>query len=174
MNTNSVSSTGTSALSDLIAKVMDKFDTDKDKKLSQAEFSQFLTGLLEGQVSTPSTSTPNATTNPTPRAADNNNVHVGQFRMRLGGFDHNKMDDPTIPGAMTSKYKAARVFQDYEPKPENIPAVIERLRAQGLNCTQIGIDKIDFGDGYGAIDVIQGAYPGGGVAWQWIPQGEVI
>jgi hypothetical protein len=171
MNTNSATSTGSTALTDLIAKVMDKFDTDKDKKLSQAEFSQFLTGLLEGQVAAPASVTPAATTNPTPRAAEG--IHVGQFRSRLGGFDHYKMDDPTIGGAMTSKYKAARIFQDYEPKPENIPAVIERLRAQGMNPTQIGLDKIDFGDGYGAIDVIQGAYPGGGVAWQWIPQGEI-
>jgi hypothetical protein len=31
-------------------------------------------------------------------------------------------------------------------------------------------DKIDFGDGYGPIDVIQCAYPGGGVAWQWLPR----
>lgn len=170
MNTNSVSATGT-ALTDLISKVMDKFDTDKDKKLSQAEFSSFLTGLLEGQVSTSAVTTPNATTNPTPRASDA--VHVGAFRIKLGGFDHRKMDDPTIAGAMTSKYKAARIFQDYEPKPESLPAVIEKLRAQGVNATQFGIDKIDFGDGYGQIDVIQGAFPGGGVAWQWIPQGEV-
>ena len=28
------------------------------------------------------------------------------------------------------------------------------------------------GDGYGPIDVIQSAYPGGGVAWQWLPVGE--
>lgn len=170
MNTNSVSSTGT-ALTDLIAKVMDKFDTDKDKKLSQAEFSSFLTGLLGDQVSTIAATTPNATTNPTPRA--NDAVHVGAFRARLGGFDHHKMDDPSMAGAMTSKYKAARIFQDFEPRPENLPAVIERLRAQGVNATQYGLDKIDFGDGYGQIDVIQGAYPGGGVAWQWIPQGEV-
>ncbi len=170
MNTNSVSATGT-ALTDLIAKVMDKFDTDKDKKLSQAEFSSFLTGLLEGQASTTAATTPAAATNPVPRSGDV--VHIGQFRARLGGFDHNKLDDPTMAGAMTSKYKAARIFQDYDPKPESLPAVIEKLRAQGMNATQFGIDKIDFGDGYGQIDVIQGAYPGGGVAWQWIPQGEV-
>jgi hypothetical protein len=173
MNTNNVTSTGSTALTDLIAKVMDKFDTDKDKKLSQAEFSQFLTGLLEGQVAAPApaAATPAANTNPLPRAAES--VHVGAFRSRLGGFDFRKMDDPTISGAMTSKYKAARIFQDYDPRPESLPAVIEKLRAQGVNATQIGIDKVDFGDGFGAIDVIQGAYPGGGVAWQWIPQGEI-
>ena len=172
MHTNNVTSTGSTALTDLIAKVMDKFDTDKDKKLSQAEFSQFLTGLLEGQAAAPAAVTPAATTNPIPRAAEPI-VHVGAFRSRLGGFDFRKMDDPTMQGAMTSKYKAARIFQDYDPKPESLPSVIEKLREQGVNATQISFDKIDFGDGYGAIDVIQGAYPGGGVAWQWIPQGEV-
>ena len=75
-----------------------------------------------------------------------------------------------MPGGGTSKYKAARIFQDYAPRPESIPAVIERLRADGVNAVQTDHDKIDFGDGYGPIDVIQGAYPGGGVAWQWIPR----
>ena len=52
----------------------------------------------------------------------------------------------------------------------SLPAVVERLRAEGINATQTDMDKIDFGDGYGPIDVIQGAYPGGGVAWQWLPR----
>ncbi|HUU33051.1 MAG TPA: hypothetical protein VMW48_03250, partial [Vicinamibacterales bacterium] len=74
--------------------------------------------------------------------------------------------------AGTSKYVAARVFQDFPPMPESIPGVIERLKAQGINAVQTDHDKIDFGDGYGPIDVIQGAYPGGGVAWQWLPVGD--
>lgn len=167
MITNNVTSPGSSALSDLISKVMDKFDTDKDKKLSQAEFSSFLTGLLEGQGSTPA-----ATTTPVPKVPDPA-VKVGDYRSRLAGFDFRKMDDPSISDANTSKYKAARIFQDYPPMPESLPAVIERLKAIGVNASHDGKDKIDFGDGFGQIDVIQGAYPGGGVAWQWIPQGEV-
>jgi hypothetical protein len=48
--------------------------------------------------------------------------------------------------------------------------VISELKAQGINATQVSFDKIDFNDGWGPIDVIQGAYPGGGVALQWLPQ----
>src|SRR4029453_242941 len=145
MNTNSVSPTGT-ALTEIINKVMDKFDTDKDKKLSQAEFSSFLTGLLNLQVSTPAATTPAAVTNPIPRA--NDSIRPGEFRNPLAGFDYTKLDDPNMN---TIKYRAARVFVDYSPMPENIPAVVERLRAQGINATQTGSDKVDFGDGYGPV-----------------------
>ena len=167
MITNNVTS-GNTALSELITKVMDKFDTDKDKKLSQSEFTDFLTGLLEGGL--PATKSAVSTQAAAPADIP---VKVGEYRSRMGGFDHVKMDNPSMQGAMTSKYKAARIFQDFPPQPESLPAVVERLKAIGVNATHDGKDKIDFGDGYGQIDVIQGAYPGGGVAWQWIPQGEI-
>jgi len=150
--------TGNDAISQMISRVVDKFDTDKDGKLSADEFGSFLGGLLQhGNLgsATAMQDTPKAT---------------GQYRMMLAGFDHNKLDNPSIQGAGTIKYQAARIFQNYSPQPESLPAVIADLKAQGINATQIGIDKIDFNDGYGPIDVIQGAYPGGGVAWQWLPQ----
>lgn len=163
---NLTSSTGAAdSLSQLIAKVMDKYDGDKDGTLSTQEFGSFLNGLLGGSglaagaVAGAADGDPGAVTH-------------GAYRSRLAGFDHRKLDDPTISDAMTSKYQAARIFQDYPPMPESLPAVVERLRAQGINATQTDFDKIDFGDGYGPIDVIQGAYPGGGVAWQWLPVGE--
>ena len=150
--------TGTDAISQMISRVVDKFDTDKDGKLSADEFGTFLGGLLNGgnlgiaaSPSDPSKAT-------------------GQYKMMLAGFDHNKLDNPSMQGAGTIKYQAARIFQNYPPMPESLPQVLADLKAQGVNATQIGIDKIDFNDGYGPIDVIQGAYPGGGVAWQWLPQ----
>ena len=150
--------TGTDAISQMISRVVDKFDTDKDGKLSADEFGSFLGGLLQGRGTGALTTEPDGVKAP------------GQYRMMLAGFDHNKLDNPTMQGAGTIKYQAARIFQNYTPQPENLPAVIADLKAQGINATQIGIDKIDFNDGYGPIDVIQGAYPGGGVAWQWLPQ----
>ena len=155
--------TGTDAISQMITRVVDKFDTDKDGKLSGDEFGKFLGGLLNGNVGSGAAglqmaATPDFTKEP------------GQFRMMLAGFDHNKLDNPSMQGAGTVKYQAARIFQNYQPMPESLPAVIADLKAQGINATQIGIDKIDFNDGWGPIDVIQGAFPGGGVAWQWLPQ----
>lgn len=168
MNTNA-STSGNTAISELIAKVMDKFDTDKDAKLSSAEFGNFLSGLIGGTARLDA---------PAPGGDANGGAAVSaaqrdnrkEFRTMLAGFDHVKLDNPDIRGAMTSKYEAARVFQNFKPMPENLPAVVEELRARGINATQTDHDKIDFGDGYGPIDVIQGAYPGGGVAWQWLPR----
>lgn len=164
MYTNSAKSTSDN-ISDLIAKVMDRFDTDKDGRLSGGEFGDFLTGVLGGGA------TARAAGASAQNAPAREYLVSGEFRGTLAGFDHSKIDDPTMRDANTSKYKAARIFQDFKPMPESLPAVIERLRAEGVNATQVSFDKIDFGDGYGPIDVIQGAYPGGGVAWQWLPQG---
>jgi len=166
MNFTSTSSTGSGdAISQLISRVMDKYDGDKDGQLTKAEFGSFLTGLLGGAGG----GTRGLASVIDPSVAGRS----GAYRSTLAGFDHVKIDDPTIRGAMTSKYAAARIFQDYPPMPESLPAVVDRLRAQGINATQTDFDKIDFGDGYGPIDVIQGAYPGGGVAWQWLPVGEL-
>jgi hypothetical protein len=174
MNT-SASTSGNSAISDLIAKVMDKFDTDKDKKLSANEFSSFLSGLVGGAgvkgmsavTADDGADTGTGTGTGVSRAQQ---LNLKEYRGMLAGFDHVKIDNPDIRDAMTSKYQASRIFQNFKPMPENLPAVVEELRAQGINATQTDMDKIDFGDGYGPIDVIQGAYPGGGVAWQWMPR----
>jgi hypothetical protein len=166
MNT-SASTSGNSAISDLIAKVMDKFDTDKDNKLSANEFSSFLTGLVGGTGVSGMPET-GAAAGKAVSAAQQANLK--EYRGMLAGFDHVKIDNPDIRDAMTSKYQASRIFQNFKPMPENLPAVVAELRAQGFNATQTDHDKIDFGDGYGPIDVIQGSRPGGGVAWQWLPR----
>lgn len=164
MNLTTTTSASSDPISQLISKVMDKYDGDKDGKLTSQEFGTFLTGLLGGAgVSGLVTSSAAKV------AADP--VNRGAYRGKLAGFDFAKLDDPSMHGAGTSKYMAARVFQDFPPMPESLPAVVERLKAQGINARQTDFDKIDFGDGYGSIDVIQGAYPGGGVAWQWLPVG---
>ncbi|MEP7116509.1 MAG: hypothetical protein ABI880_02935 [Acidobacteriota bacterium] len=161
MNLSSTSA-GVDTISQLISKVMDKYDGDKDGKLTSQEFGAFLGGLLGGASPLVPGSTPGI--NPMEGRS-------GAYRDKLAGFDFAKLDDPSMRGAGTSKYMAARVFQDFPPMPESLPGVVDRLRAQGINATQTDFDKIDFGDGYGPIDVIQGAYPGGGVAWQWLPVG---
>ena len=164
MNLTNTSNSAGDAISQLISKVMDKYDGDKDGQLTKAEFGSFLSGLIGGAGGAAGALA--AAADPTSTAG------TGAYRSKLAGFAHNKIDDPTIRDAMTSKYVAARIFQDYPPMPESLPAVVDRLKAQGINATQTDFDKIDFGDGYGPIDVIQGAYPGGGVAWQWLPVGE--
>ena len=161
--TNTSNTAAGDAISQLISRVMDKYDGNKDGQLTKAEFGSFLTGLIGG---TSGAAGALASVDPSSTGS------TGAYRSTLAGFSHAKIDDPTIRDAMTSKYVAARIFQDYPPMPESLPAVVDRLKAQGINAKQTDFDKIDFGDGYGPIDVIQGAYPGGGVAWQWLPVGE--
>lgn len=154
---------GTDVISQLVSKVLDRFDGDKDGKLTASEFGSFLTGLLSGSGAA-------GLAMAAQKGGDDGGLTRGAYRSSLAGFDARKIDDPSIRDAMTSKYRAARIFQDYPPRPESIPLVIERLKAEGIDAVQTDIDKIDFGDGYGPIDVIQGAYAGGGVAWQWLPR----
>jgi hypothetical protein len=145
----------------IISRVIDRYDTDNDDKLSTTEFMQFLTGLMSGT----GIPTPPPTTNVS------ESVSTGAHRASLAGFDAAKIDNPSLPGAGTSKYRAARVFQDYPPQRESLPAIVARLQAQGIDARQTDHDKIDFGDGYGPIDVILNSRPGGGDAWVWLPVG---
>ncbi len=159
INTNNTTQAGTD-ISQLISRVIKRYDTNGDGQLSNTEFTQFLTGLLSGA----GLSGAGAPVDPMPQR-----IPTGQYRSMLAGFDHRKIDDPSISDANTSKYRAARIFQDYPPQPESLPAVVDRLRAQGINARQTDHDKIDFGDGFGPIDVILNSRPGGGDAWQWLP-----
>lgn len=164
MVTNTNSTPGTDAIADLISRVVDRFDTNDDGQLSNTEFRQFLTGLLSG-TGHDTTGGASTTTNTT------ESLSTGMHRSYLAGFDSAKIDNPSLPGADTSKYRAARVFQDYPPQRESLPAVIARLQAQGINARQADHDKIDFGDGFGPVDVILNSRPGGGDAWVWQPVG---
>lgn len=160
ITTTGPTQTDATALGDVISRVINRYDSNGDGQLSSTEFTQFLTGLLSGTgLSGASSSSLSLTSSATP----------GMYRNMLRGFDFAKLDNPSLPGAQTSKYRAARVFQDYFPQRENLPAVVARLQAQGINAVQTDHDKIDFGDGFGPIDVIQGSRPGGGDGWQWLP-----
>ena len=159
MNVSS-KTTGNDAISQMISRVVEKFDTDKDGKLSANEFGTFLSGLLGNGLTAATGTGQAARVSPEPAGK-------GEFRHMLAGFDFNKIEDPIH---QTMKYKAARIFQNYSPTPDNMGAVIADLKTQGISATQLGMDKIDFNDGYGPIDVIQGAHAGGGIAWQWLPQ----
>jgi len=174
MYTNNASSSNTDAISQLISKVMGKYDADKDGRLSSNEFGSFLTGLLggpagqqsgTGAASAASAAGGTAATDGTSGTYRERFDGDGPYRFYLAGFDHNNLDNPAM---QTVKYRAARVFIDFKPQPENLPAIVDRLQQIGINAKQVSSDKIDFGDGWGPIDVIQGAYPGGGVAWQWL------
>jgi len=89
----------------------------------------------------------------------------------LAGWDAGKWADPEHKSI---KYVSGRIFAKYKPSdwlnPTTRDQIVAELRAAGLNPTIVGDDSIDFNDGYGPIDVVQGA-GAGGQAWQWLPAG---
>lgn len=90
------------------------------------------------------------------------------------GFDQNKMSNPSGYGdANTSKYAFARYASHYDPRdPDALAKITADMQRDGFPVNFDGKDKIDFGDGYGGIDVLRNWEAGkGGDAWAWQPGG---
>lgn len=70
---------------------------------------------------------------------------------------------------MNLKYVAARVIEQIDVYDIGaLDTAVARLRAQGLDATKVGDDKIDFGDGQGPIDVIRNmSDTPTDLAWHW-------
>jgi hypothetical protein len=140
----------------LINQLMSRVDTNKDGALSKAEFGTFLTTLLDSlaqPATLPTFPASSVASAPlvarTPAASSTYNP--------VQGFVLSKLEDPTH---VTEKYSAAvRVFSraigGLSPKTESLPAIAAFAQANGFpNAKVTGDDTIDFGDGYGSIDVI--------------------
>jgi hypothetical protein len=179
MNTTATSNNA-NPINDLIAKVMDKFDTNKDKQLSSTEFGSFLNGLLQGTATaadvteaagdstgTDPVSLPEGAFDPTP-------CNTGLMH----GF---AMDNYYASECKTMKYTFARIAADYDPRqPGALDRLVEdpRFKAAFPNAKKADFDKIDFGgqlsegDGTGVpvgiVDVGESFLKTAcGPAWQW-------
>lgn len=84
----------------------------------------------------------------------------------LPGWNQGKWEDT---GHTSIKYQAGRIFSQFDPNAirQNPLPLLNALRAAGINATMVGDDKIDFGDGYGPIDVITRDGQ-----WAWMPVNE--
>jgi len=84
------------------------------------------------------------------------------------GWENTKLNDPMHTSV---KYQFQRTVQDMglsgAQARGNLQPIVERMKTNYPNAQVVGDDKIDFGDGYGPIDVIQG----GSNAWWWGPSG---
>jgi hypothetical protein len=194
MNTISTnnSSSANNPIAQLIGKVIDKYDTNNDKKLNADEFGSFLNGLLGGSGlsgavasdddvtgtgNIDTTGTPN-TTEATPRETPKFAPTAANFTLMHGFAATNYYD----AGVETMKYTFARIAADYDPKqPGALDKVFNdpRFKAAFPNAQLVGHDSIDFGgqlsegDGTGVpvfkVDVGETfATNRSGNAWQWL------
>lgn len=103
---------------------------------------------------------------------------AGAYRHQLEGFNSVKFD-PTHPEGMTLKMIAGRVFEQFDVYSDTaIDGVVSALNAAGISASKVGLDKIDFGNGEGPVDVIRNAAwldgdKSTGMAWQWGPELDV-
>ena len=87
----------------------------------------------------------------------------------IPGFDTSKMNDLSHT---TVKYQFARTVQDLgllgAPTTSNLQAVADAFNKSGGKAKVTGDDTIDFGDGFGPVDVIF-SVGGSDARWQWCP-----
>lgn len=88
---------------------------------------------------------------------------LGQYTSSLEGFDSGKLNDPNKHDA---KYDFARIASNYPPTPAGLQQAMAQIKQAYPNAQLIGDDKVDFGDGYGPVDVIRAAGDGG-KAWHF-------
>lgn len=84
----------------------------------------------------------------------------------LEGFDAGKLADPSH---QTTKYRVGRILQGVPNGPNGLDAAWPAIQAEFPNAVRVGSDAVDFGDGYGPIDLQRDTEGGGG--WHWEPVG---
>lgn len=135
-----------------------------------------------GAASTPSTPSPAAAPPYNPNAPSFDGKSWTGYTAPSGqgnsdyftGFNTDKIANPGAhTDAQTSKYAFARYAQSYDPRdPASLGKIVEAMKRDGFPVNFDGRDKVDFGDGYGGIDVLRNWVDGkGGDAWAWQPGG---
>jgi hypothetical protein len=90
---------------------------------------------------------------------------AGGVPSTLEGFDAGKFGDPN---KHDTKYDFARIAAQYPPTSAGLDQAWDQITQQFPHAQRIGDDKVDFGDGFGAVDVIR-ASGEGGKAWHFEP-----
>jgi hypothetical protein len=175
--------TGSNPINELIGRVMDKFDTNKDKQLDANEFGAFLRGCLDSAAVADS----DADVDAGDKLDDAVKASVEEFNPAtaswdlLHGFSAQNYYDKNMN---TMKYQFARIAADYDPRQ---PGALERLvkdprfTAVFPNARLVGKDSIDFGGQLsegggrgvpvGLVDVGEAFVDTmSGPAWQWLDQ----
>lgn len=151
--------TDTAALATLAQTLFKRVDTNNDGQLNGNEFKGFLEALLNKVGGSQTGLLGGASAS----ASDKPKVYQGMI-----GFDYAKLNNPNHG---TAKYVFARATQDLEfpwdrpSRSEGLQRIADYAKERGYaNSVVIGDDKIDFGDGFGPIDVLTGDGQ-----WWWGP-----
>ncbi len=167
MSINSIGSTPD--IGQLVTGIMGRIDTNKDGQLSKDEFGAFLTSLLGGiHEKVGSTTTANTPPIIGPISTHTIAPTTGKSTYNpIPGFDLGKLNDPAH---VTTKYTFGRAVQDLglAATSGNLQAIVDHFNAKGGKATVTGDDTIDFGDGFGSIDVIF-SVGDPEARWQWLP-----
>jgi hypothetical protein len=155
----------TTTIQDLARSEMVRFDQDKNGQFSHEEFAAFLENFVRAVAGPQAVAGTRVASSPSVRSASS----ADALPPPMPGWDAVKWADPSH---VTVKYVAGRIMARFRPgdwldtgKREEIMGA---FRAGGLNPTAVGLDKVDFNNGFGAIDIVQAAHDGGR-AWQWLP-----
>lgn len=170
---NTIASDSTASLQALARSIMQNFDTNKDGQFSLDEFGSFLNSFVKtvssGATGTAGTASSVQTTPFLSALANTTSATSAALPDCPLGWDSKKWYDPSHTSI---KYVAGRIMARYNPSDWLNPTTQEKIlgdfRAAGLNPTASGKDCVDFNDGHGPIDIVQGASIGG-KAWQWLP-----
>lgn len=150
------------SVSSLAQELFKRIDVNRDGHLTTNEFQKFLEGLIQaagvaGQQTSKLLSVATAT-------ADDPRVYQPML-----GFSYTKLNTQTHT---TPKYVFARATQDLElgwdraSRSTGLDRIVDRVRENGYPDAKVtGDDTIDFGDGYGNIDVLTADGQ-----WWWGPE----
>jgi hypothetical protein len=153
INTVSGSAAGVS-FNQLAQRLLAGSDADHDGKLSKTELRSFLSQLIDS-VSETTLPTLRSQVGRSANAASPDTVH--ERVPFVPGFSIDKLNDWTH---MNDKYTLAvrhfaAVKEGKPPTTDSLEAIAADARANGFpNAAVTGDDTIDYGDGYGPIDVI--------------------
>jgi hypothetical protein len=160
-------STSTNAIDNmsvLASAIFKRIDANGDGKLNGTEFQSFLQNLL-GKVGTGTPGLGSEATAAAPRSA----TAEAKVYEPMMGFDYVKLNSLTHA---TPKYVFARATQnvslafDRLSRSAGLQQIVDIVKQNGYPDAKVtGKDSIDFGDGYGDIDVLTSEG-----TWWWGPK----
>jgi len=153
-----LTATSMGSVSNMANELFKRLDANNDGRLSTTEFQSFLEGLIQ-QVDN----------RRAPGAGATVSARADRTYNPMPGFDTGKLNNPSHT---TPKYVFARATQDIAlgadrpSRSAGLAQIVTYVRERGYpDAAIVGDDSINFGDGFGNIDVLTG-----GGSWWWGPE----